>query len=163
MGGDSAGGNLAAVVSLMARDRSGPSIAFQLLIYPIADDDLDTPSYLENATGYGLTREGMRWFWDHYVPLEDGADGSGRKEAYASPIRAQSLADLPPAFVLTAEYDVLRDEGEAYAEKLREAGNTVSLKRYDGMIHGFVRLTAALDDARAALADMASELRAQVD
>ena len=117
VGGDSAGGNLATVVALMARERGGPTLVHQMLIYPVTDHDLDTPSYRENATGYVLTREGMRWFWGHYLARE-----SQGQEPYASPLRAPSLAGLPPALVITAECDPLRDEGEAYAARLRDAG-----------------------------------------
>jgi len=154
VGGDSAGGNLAAVVSLMARDRGGPSIAFQLLVYPVTDHSYDTPSYRENADGYLLTKEAMVWFWDHY--LREPADGAN---AYASPLRAASLAGLPRAMVITAEYDPLRDEGEAYARRLRESGVDVVLKRYDGIIHGFFMLTGVFDEAIAAISDAATEIR----
>ena len=154
VGGDSAGGNLAAVVALMARDRGGPRLAFQLLLYPIANDDLDTPSYLKNAEGYLLTRAEMAWYWDQYAPgLRD------RKNPYASPLRALSLAGLPPALVVTAGYDPLRDEAEAYAARLAEAGVAVRLARYPGMIHGFVRRSAILDQGKTALAESAGAIR----
>jgi len=152
--GDSAGGNLAAVVALMARDRSGPSLAFQLLVYPITDFSFDTPSYRENATGFHLTRDDMAWCWGHYLTNE--LEGY---EPYASPLRADDFRGLPPALILTAEYDPLRDEGEAYARKLEDAGVPATLKRYDGMIHGFVRRTDLLDKAREALDDVAAALR----
>jgi len=154
VGGDSAGGNLATVVALMARERGGPALIHQLLIYPVTDYDLDTPSYVENATGYVLTREAMRWFWSHYLARE--AQGF---ERYASPLRAPSLAGLPPALVMTAEHDPLRDEGEAYAARLRDAGVPVTLTRYTGMFHGFVRMTHILDKARTALDEMAGSLQ----
>src|SRR5262245_946872 len=154
VGGDSAGGNLATVMALAARDRKGPRLALQVLIYPVTDHDLDTRSYRENATGYVLTREGMRWFWNHYLARET----QGR-EPYASPLRASSLAGLPPALVITAEYDPLCDEGEAYAARLRDAGVPVTLTRYPGMFHGFVRLTNILDKARTALDEMAGSLQ----
>ena len=154
VGGDSAGGNLAAVVALMARERGGPPLVHQVLIVPATDHDLNTPSYLENATGYLLTREGMRWFWDHYLVRE--AQGF---ERYASPLRAPSLAGLPSALVITAEYDPLRDEGEAYAARLRDAGVAVTLTRYPGMIHGFIRMTRILDQARTALDQIAGSLQ----
>ncbi|HSE95538.1 MAG TPA: alpha/beta hydrolase [Methylomirabilota bacterium] len=156
VGGDSAGGNLAAVVALMARDRGGPALAFQLLVYPVTDRDLDTPSYRENAEGYLLTREAMRWFWDHYL----GDTGTGH-HPYASPLRAERLTGLPPALVQTAGFDPLRDEGEAYATRLRAAGVPVTLTRYPGMIHGFLRMLNHLDQARAALAEAAAALRGQ--
>jgi len=154
VGGDSAGGNLATVVALAARDRKGPRLALQVLIYPVTDHDLDTRSYVENATGYVLTREGMRWFWNQYLARE--AQG---REPYASPLRASSLAGLPPALVITAEYDPLCDEGEAYAARLRDAGVPVTLTRYPGMFHGFVRMTNILDKARTALDEIASSVQ----
>ena len=154
IGGDSAGGNLAAVVALMAKDAGLPAIRLQLLIYPVTDYCLDTPSYLENAEGYGLTREGMRWFWGHYLAREE--EGA---EAKASPIRAESLAGLPPAYVITAGFDPLRDEGDAYAAKLIEAGVPVELDRYEGMIHGFCIYLGRLDEAGVSVARMAAALR----
>ncbi len=154
VGGDSAGGNLATVAALMARERGGPPLVHQVLIYPVTDHNLHTPSYLENATGYVLTREGMRWFWNHYLARE--AQGG---EAYASPLRAPSLAGLPPALVITAECDPLRDEGEAYAARLRNAGVPVTVTRYAGMFHGFVRMTRILDKARTALDEIAGSLQ----
>jgi acetyl esterase len=154
VGGDSAGGNLATVMALVARDRKGPRLALQVLIYPVTDHDLDTRSYVENATGYVLTREGMRWFWNHYL----ARDAQGR-EPYASPLRASSLAGLPPALVITAEYDPLCDEGEAYAARLRDSGVPVTLTRYPGMFHGFVRMTNILDKARTALDEIASSVQ----
>jgi len=139
VGGDSAGGNLAAVVTLMARDRGGPRLAYQLMIYPITNHSFDTPSYQENARGYSLTRDDMVWFWDHYLSSED--DG---KHPYASPLQAQDLSNLPPALVVTAEYDPLRDEGEQYAGRLQEAGNQATVMRYNGMIHGFFSMGAVM-------------------
>ncbi len=133
--GDSAGGNLAAVMALRARDRGGPAIASQILIYPVTDADFGRPSYTDPENQLLLTREAMVWFWDHYAP-----DAERRVEADASPLRAADLAGLPPAVVLTAEYDVLRDEGEAYAERLREAGVQVNCQRYEGQTHGFFTL-----------------------
>jgi acetyl esterase len=154
VGGDSAGGNLATVVALMARDRGTPLPIFQVLVYPATDFGLDTPSYRENATGYVLTREGMRWFYGHYL-----AGPEQGREAYAAPLRAESLAGLPPALVQTAEYDPLRDEGEAYAARLRDAGVPVTLTRYPGMFHGFLRMTNILDKARAARDEIGGALR----
>ena len=133
--GDSAGGNLAAVTALRARDRGGPPIAGQILIYPVTDADFERSSYTDPANQLLLTTEAMAWFWDHYVP-----DPARRSEPDASPLRAPDLSGLPPAVVLTAEYDVLRDEGEAYAERLREAGVAVELKRHEGQTHGFFTL-----------------------
>jgi acetyl esterase/lipase len=154
VGGDSAGGNLATVVSLMARDQGGPGLVQQVLIYPVTDNDLNTRSYIENAAGYLLTREGMRWFWNHYL-----ADSCQGLEPHASPLRAPSLAGLPSALVITAECDPLRDEGEAYAARLRDAGVPVTVTRYDGMFHGFVRMTRILDKARTALDEIAGSLQ----
>ncbi len=154
VGGDSAGGNLAAVVALKARDQAAFRPVFQLLIYPITDFRLDTPSYGENAQGYMLTRDDMEWFWRSYLPDER----SGR-QPYASPLRAEDLGGLPPALVITAEYDPLRDEGEAYAARLRQAGVPVTLTRYDGMIHGFLRRAAIFDRAKIALEAIATSLR----
>jgi acetyl esterase len=144
VGGDSAGGGLAAVMALRARD-AGLPLAFQLLVYPVVDHDPNTPSYLANAEGFGLTREGMLWFWDHYLP-----DGD-RAHPDASPLRAPSLAGVAPALVLVCEYDPLRDEGVAYAERLRRAGVPARLATYEGMIHGFLRQPALIDRARDAL------------
>ena len=134
--GDSAGGNLAAVVALMARDRASVAIAHQVLIYPITDSSTETQSYQDNAEGYFLTRESMLWFWEQYTP-----NSTDRTNPYVSPLRAESLAGLPPAYVLTAEYDPLRDEGEVYAERLAQSGVPVELQRFDGLIHGFLRRT----------------------
>ena len=154
VGGDSAGGNLAAVMALLARDRHGPRILLQLLIYPVTNYDFNTKSYAENATGYVLTTEDMRWFWRHYLVREEQG-----QEMTASPLRARSLADLAPALVITAGCDPLRDEGDAYAARLRDAGVPVTLTAYPGMFHGFVRMTRILDQARAALDEMAGALR----
>ena len=153
--GDSAGGNLAAVVALMARDRGGPKISYQVLIYPAVDVLGDYPSREENAEGYFLTTRAMRWFYGHYIQ-----DESHAKAPLASPLLAEDHSSLPPAIVITAGYDPLRDEGEAYAEKLREAGVEVKVSRNEGMIHGFASMIGALDDARASLGEMGQELRA---
>lgn len=152
--GDSAGGNLAAVVALMARDRGGPSIAFQLLVYPVIDYACDTPSYEENAVGYRLEKADMQYFWEHYV----GSPQAG-SSPYASPLRASDLSGLPPALVLTAEFDPLRDEGEAYAARLVEAGVPTTLIRYDGVIHGFFGMLGAVDESRQAIDASAEALR----
>jgi acetyl esterase len=153
--GDSAGGNLAADVAHMARDRGGPPIAFQALIYPVIDAACDTPSYTENAEGYFLEKQAMRWFWDQYLGVDcDGTD------PLASPIKARDLSGLPPAIVITAEYDPLRDEGEAYAEALRAAGARVTMRRYDGMIHGFVSMPMLFPEADDALALVVDSLDA---
>jgi acetyl esterase len=152
--GDSAGGNLAAVVALMARDRGGPALRFQLLIYPVTDCDFGTASYRENAEGYFLTTGMMRWFWSQYL-----AEPAAGAEAYASPLRAGNLRGLPPALCITAQYDPLRDEGEAYARRLREAGVAAALSRYDGMFHGFFGMSAQLDAAKRAVAEAGDALR----
>ncbi len=154
VGGDSAGGNLAAVVAHMARDQGGPAIAFQLLVYPVTDHNFSTPSYQENADGYLLTKDAMVWFWNHY--LRDSADGGS---PIASPLRSTNLAKLPPALVITAEFDPLRDEGEAYAKRLESAGVPTTLKRYDGMIHGFFGLGGVFDQGRQAVKDAAASLQ----
>jgi len=133
--GDSAGGNLAAVMAIRARDRNGPSIALQILVYPVTDAYFDRPSYTDPENQLLLTRDGMIWFWDHYLP-----DPSRRTEPDASPIRTKDLSGLPPAVVLTAEHDVLRDEGESYSSRLREAYVSADLQRYTGQMHGFFTL-----------------------
>jgi acetyl esterase len=154
VGGDSAGGNLAAVVALMSRDRGGPALVHQMLIYPVTDYLPATRSSRENAQGYFLTSDDMAWFWNHYV--RDQADGNN---PYASPLRAASLSGLPPALVITAEFDPLRDEGEIYAARLQEAGVPVTAIRYDGMIHGFFSMAGTLTQGRNALNQAAAELR----
>ncbi len=155
VGGDSAGGTLAAAVTHRARDHAGPRICFQLLVYPVTDYGFDTPSYHENADGYLLTRSLMQWFWGNYVTAP--SDGESPK---ASPLRATDLSNLPSAMVITAEYDPLRDEGEAYARRLRDAGVKVVSRRHDGMIHGFFGLNPVLAQGRSAVADAAAALRA---
>ena len=155
VGGDSAGGNLAAVVALRARDENGPRIGFQLLVYPVTDQRYETTSYHDNADGYLLTRDGMIWFWDHYL----GPDGDGN-HPHASPLRAADLSGLPAAHVITAEYDPLRDEGEAYAKRLQEAGVATSQIRYDGQIHAFFGMLGILDDADRATTESAEKLKA---
>lgn len=152
VGGDSAGGNLAAGVALRARD-DGLDLAHQLLMYPCLDVDFERASYRDNAEGYFLTAANMIWFWDQYVPSEH------REHPYAVPMRAEDVSGVAPALIQTAEFDPLRDEGEAYAEKLRQAGVEVKVSRKDGMIHGFVSMIGALDDARASLGEMGQELR----
>ena len=128
--GDSAGGNLSAVVSQMARDKGGPAIAAQVLHVPVTDHNYSYPSYTENAEGMLLTRASMVWFWDHYLPKADAG-----QEAYASPIKANNLSGLAPALIQTAEYDPLRDEGEAYGAAIEAAGGDVTVHRYDGVVH----------------------------
>ncbi|MDA0807178.1 MAG: alpha/beta hydrolase [Planctomycetota bacterium] len=146
VGGDSAGGNLAAVVSLMDRDRDTSYVSYQVLIYPITDANLKTPSYLENGQGYFLTTERMAWFWDLY--LNDPSEASN---PYASPLQAESLAGLPPAYMMTAEFDPLLSEGDAYADRLEAAGVPVERELYDGQIHGFVRRIDLYDRATVAI------------
>lgn len=142
--GASSGGNLAAATALMSRDRGNPAIASQVLIFPVCDYAFDTRSYRDYAEGYGLDAATMAYFWDQYlVRPEAGA------EAYASPLKASDLSGLPPAFVATAECDVLRDEGEAYADRLAAAGIPTVRKRYAGMVHGYLGAQANLDIARA--------------
>lgn len=154
IGGDSAGGNLSAVVAQMARDRGGPALIFQLLVYPVTDASLETPSYRDNAEGYLLSAAGMRWFWDHYVP-----NAVDRANPYAAPLRATRLTDLPPALVITAGFDPLRDEGEAYAEALKQAGIATTLTRYPGMIHGFFGMESLLSEAGRAMDQATGALR----
>ncbi len=128
--GDSAGGNLSAVVSQMARDKGGPAIAAQVLHVPVTDHNYSYPSYTENAEGKLLTRASMVWFWDHYLPSAEAG-----QEAYASPIKAADLSGLAPALIQTAELDPLRDEGEAYGAAIEAAGGDVTVHRYDGVVH----------------------------
>ena len=154
VGGDSAGGHLAAVVALMARDRQGPRIDWQILIYPITDCNFDTPSYIENKEGFMLSRDLMKWFWNHFIENEGQAN-----DPYVSPLRAENLSDLPPALIITAEYDPLRDEGESYGKRLQQAGVKVTMSRYPGVIHAFIRMTARLDKAKEALDEVAGTLR----
>ena len=153
IGGDSAGANLATLVTLMSRDRSGPRLAFQLLVYPVTDYDDHRPSLREND-GIFISVAGLRWFWANYLGrAEDG------QNPYASPLKAKSLQGLPSAMVITAECDPLRDQGEAYAHKLAEAGVAVNLKRYDGAMHAFFLMAGAIDIGKAAVADAFDALR----
>lgn len=156
--GDSAGGNLTAVVALLAKERGGPRISFQALFYPVTDAGMNTDSYKEFAEGPWLTRASMEWYWDAYCP-----DTTQRCEPTLSPLRAslEQLSGLPPALVITAEADVVRDEGEAYARKLRQAGVDVTAVRYAGIIHDFMMLNALAETnaARNALAQAAQALK----
>ncbi len=153
--GDSAGANLAAVAALMARDAGGPAIRLQALIYPVADYNLTGDSYQRYATGYGVvTRAAMEWFRSHYLPRPGDAD-----DWRASPIKAANLAGVAPAIIVTAECDVLRDDGQSYAEALRAAGAPVEYKEYPGMIHGFFGLAPAVDDAADAQRHVAAALK----
>lgn len=154
IGGESAGANLAAAVGLMAQERGAPSIALQLLLYPVMDYACNTPSCRENAEGYFLTTEMMRWFWNHY--LRNDADG---ENPLASPLHTKRLQGLAPAVIYTAEFDPLRDEGADYAKKLREAGIPVEYKCYEGLIHGFMGMQKVVEPARKALEEAAAALR----
>jgi acetyl esterase len=156
--GDSVGGNMTAVVGLLAKERKGPAIKAQVLFYPVTDAAMSDGSYQTFANGPWLTKPAMSWFWDAYLP-----DVVARKDVHVSPLNATSeqLQDLPPALVITAENDVLRDEGEAYARKLTAAGVTVTATRYNGTIHDFVMLNALAETpaARAAIAQANDFLR----
>jgi acetyl esterase len=150
--GDSAGGTLAAVVARRARDAGLPLVA-QLLIYPVTDHRFDSPSYSLFESGYGLTRDGMRWYWDNYLgDREDGDDPD------ISPARAAYLGGLAPAIVVTAEFDVLRDEGESYAEQLAAAAVVTQRVRYDGLVHGFLRMAGVVDRVQQALTEISALL-----
>ena len=154
VGGDSAGGTLAAAVTLMARDRKTPHLCWQLLLYPVTQYEPETASYQSYGDGsFGLSQAEMAWFWQHY--LSHPADG---QNPLASPLLTRNFRGLPPAHILTAEYDVLRDEGEAYAAKLQQAGVPVQLKRYDGAIHSFVALWK-LRLGTLAIADIVSQAK----
>jgi acetyl esterase len=156
VGGDSAGGNLATVVAMMARERGGPRLCFQLLFYPAISAANDTPSQREFAIdGFVLSRADMEWFWNHY--LDSPADA---KNPLACPNLASSLKGLPPALILTASHDPLRDEGEAYGAALRKAGVAVALTRYDGVTHGFVSFADLLDKGKQGLGEASAALRA---
>lgn len=144
--GESAGGNLSAVVALKARDENGPKINFQCLLYPVTDCDMSRQSYADNGVGYLLELESMRWFWDTYCP-----DLDQRKEPYASPLLADDLSNLPPALIVTAEFDPLRDEGEAYADALNAAGTEATAVRYDGLIHDFMATANMFECSRKGL------------
>ena len=152
--GGSAGGNLAAAVALRARDEGAPSLVHQSLIYPVTERDFESPSYVQNAEGYGLSLDTMRYFWECYLSSE--ADASN---PYVAPMAADDLSGLPSAYVLTAEYDPLRDEGEAYAARLRDAGVPTTQSRYDGMIHGFFNAGIPFTRTWDAIAEAADELR----
>jgi acetyl esterase len=154
VGGDSAGGNLAAVVAILARDHGGPALALQVLTYPVTDVATESTSYAEFADGFMLTRDSMRWFIAHY--LRDKQDALDWR---VSPLRAASLAGVAPALVVTAGFDPLRDEGDAYARKLRAAGVRVDTICYGGMIHGFVPMGRLIETGNRAVAHAAASLR----
>jgi acetyl esterase len=158
VGGDSAGGNLSAAVALRARDEGGPALRLQLLVYPVTDHNFDTVSYKENGDGYLLTKDMMVWFWDHY--LDSPKDGDN---PLACPLRARDLSGLPPARVFTAEFDPLRDEGEAFAARLAAAGVPVTHTRYDGQIHAFWTMLAVMPAAWKAADEAAQALREAFD
>ena len=155
LGGDSAGGNLAAVLALRARDRGGPRLAAQVLIYPVTDCDLNTTSYREAATGYGLTSESMAWFWDQYI-----AEAKRRTHPDASPMRAQHHRGLAPAMVITCELDPLASEGVAYADALKAAGGRVEHIHEPGMIHGYIRMNGVVSRAGKSWDEIGRFLRA---
>ncbi|HUQ73378.1 MAG TPA: alpha/beta hydrolase [Burkholderiales bacterium] len=154
VGGDSAGGNLAASVALLARDAGGPALAFQLLIYPATDQSCATASHERNAQGYLLTRDAIRFFRRAYLP-----DETDWKDWRASPLLAKSHANLPPAVVITAGYDPLLDEGRAYADRLSAAGVKVTYREFADMVHGFILFGGVLDTANAAVTECCAALR----
>jgi acetyl esterase len=157
--GDSAGGNLAAVAALRARDFGGPPVVLQVLVYPVVDCDLDRRSYREyDGDEFILNRRDMTWFWDHYAP-----DAATRVNPYASPLRASSLSGLPPAYLVTAEHDPLRDEGFAYADRLRAARVPVEHRHFGSQIHAFFTFTGVLDDADRAVNEVGAAIRSAVD
>ena len=157
--GDSAGGNLATVCALRARDTGGPSLALQVLVYPVTDHDLDRKSYHQyEGNELILNRRDMAWFWEHYAP-----DPAARANPYASPLRATDLSGLPPAYIVTAEHDPLRDEAFAYADRLRAAGVPVEHRHYAEEIHAFFSFVNLLDDADKAVAEAGAAIRAAVE
>ncbi len=154
--GDSAGGNLATVVALLAKEHGNPPLVFQLLVYPITDYySPGTPSYEENAEGYYLTKKDMIWFWNNYI-----SEASHATSPYAAPLRAPDLSGLPPALIITVEYDPLRDEGEAYAKRLQEAGVSVKLSCYNGTVHNFFRLGGVIEQGNQAMNEAGAALKA---
>lgn len=154
VGGASSGGNLAAVVALMSRDRNGPKLLHQLLVVPVTDYDFNTESYIQNEVGYGLTREAMAWYWKQYLNSEADSHNS-----YAVPIREKDLSGLPDATIITAEFDPLRDEAEAYAKRLEESGTKTTCTRYEGMIHGFFGMSESINKTKDAMNQAATELK----
>jgi acetyl esterase len=158
VGGDSAGGNLSAVVALKARDSKGPSIEMQILVYPVTDCDFETTSYRDPANAVFLTRESMIWFWEHYAP-----DAFGRLHPDASPLRSADTSNLPPAVVVTAEHDVLRDEGEIYATRMVKSGVEVQHRRFAGQMHGFFTMVDVLPGSSEGIAYVAGAVRTHLD
>lgn len=154
LGGDSAGGNLTAVVAQMVRDQGGPNLVFQLLIYPATNFTARNASLEENSQGYGLNSEDRAWYANHYLNSE-----ADTLNPLASPMLAKDLSNLPPALIITAEYDPLRDEGEEYGRLLQKAGVPTTISRYDGMIHGFFGMSDLLDKAKLAIAEASQALR----
>ncbi|MBN17880.1 MAG: lipase [Chloroflexi bacterium] len=153
VGGDSAGGNLAAAVSIMSRDNKQPHIAHQLLIYPMLDCDFTTKSYIENAEGYLLTQIAMKSYWDHYLNSE-----SDKKNPYALPLQLTDYSNLPSALIITTEFDPLRDEGELYAQRLKDSNIDVELTRYNGVFHGFFGRATLIDKGKLAMEEACSSL-----
>lgn len=147
--GESCGGNLATVIPMMARDHSGPKLSCQILVTPMLDCTMNTPSYRDNATGYYLTKEAMQWFWRHYLSREED-----QANVYASPTQAKDLRNLPSAFVVTVEYDPMCDEGNMYAKRLTEANVHVIHRSYPGLIHGFFDLYTIVHKANEACQDI---------
>jgi acetyl esterase len=155
VGGESAGGNLAAVVTLLARDQGLPALCYQVLIYPVTCYNFETDSYRQHGKGHlNLSTEEMQWFWHHYLATE--ADGN---HPHASPLLAENLAQLPPALIIGAEYDVLFDEAKFYADRLQSAGVPVEFVGYEGMIHSFVGMSLIIDQGKEALAHIAGKLK----
>ena len=154
LGGTCAGGNLAAAVALMARDRGGPALVFHLLAHAEVDPSPSTSSYAEFGVNYGLTQESMGWFWRQYL-----REDSDAQHPYAAPLLAKELSGLPSALVITAEYDPVRDEAEAYAGRLSAAGVAAKVIRYDGMVHGFFDAALPLDRTEEAFVDAAFDMR----
>jgi acetyl esterase len=154
VGGDSAGGNLATVISILARDAAFPDVCFQLLIYPVTAPEPETKSHYSFAEGYLLTRKTITWFFTHYV-----RSSKDTRDFRYAPLEADDLSSLPPALIIVAGFDPLRDEGVEYAEALIHAGNRVRLSNYEGMIHGFLLMGGMIDAARRALAESAASLR----
>jgi len=155
VGGESAGGNLAAALALHARDRGAPEVDYQLLAYPVVDASMDYQSYQENGEGYLLTTETMQWFWDTYCP-----EAELRSNPALSPLNAEDHSDLPAALVVTAEFDPLRDEGEAYGARLKAAGVDVEVMRCDGLVHDFLATAPLFSSSGAAFAQIAGKLKA---
>ena len=153
--GENAGGNIAASLCLMSRDRQGPSICYQMLIYPMLDNRLESKSQQEFATGYLLTQTKLKWYWGHYLFHPSNGDNS-----YAVPLRAQNLSHLPPAQIITAEFDPLRDEAEEYANRLRDASVPVHYHCYQGLVHGFLGMYSSVEKVNLVLSDMCDKVKA---